>query len=176
MRASWWLLVVAGCNYAPTRLGDDVPSVADEPSDGVPSDAAIGIDALVCPGGYTENAFGSCYRIVTTPLSWQAAEAECETTTGAHLVVVDNGLEDAALPTATEHWIGYSETVAQGTYLWVTGAGVGFERWAPTEPDSLADAYCATTRPDAWHDDNCFELKRSVCELDGVAADPAAWQ
>lgn len=169
----------AGCSFEgppagePRAAGDS--GVEIDAPESQSSDAAVDA-ALTCPAGYGENAFGTCYRFETsTPKSWQDAETDCESE-GAHLVVVDTQDEDAALPDV--HWIGYSETVSEGTYVWVTGAGrSSYENWAIAagEPDLLQDAYCAVTRPDNWHDDNCFETKSYVCEYDGIVADPSTW-
>ena len=148
-----------------------------EVTDGSPPPGDAGQpDAFSCPASYVSNAFGTSYRIVTTPRTWQAAETDCEQS-GGHLAVVETAAEDSALPTSTEHWFGYSETSVQGTFLWVTGAGAStYTRWAAGEPDTIVGAYCAVTRPDGWHDDICTELKFYICECDGRPADPNAWQ
>lgn len=167
-------LVFAGCSFTgpaeTSRERDGAPP--GEVDSGPASDAAS--DAPGCPAGYTPNPFGSCYRAETaTPRSWQEAEVDCESE-GAHLVVVDSADEDAAIP--DYHWIGYSETIQEGTFVWVTGPGSSsYESWAPSEPDSTENTYCVVTRPDDWHDDNCFEEKAYVCERDGVVADPSTW-
>lgn len=144
-----------------------------------PDAAGGGTDAghdagRVCPSEYTENAFGTCYRDVTSGERWQAAEEDCESD-GAHLVVVDDAAENAAVPNG--RWIGYSETVTEGTFLWVTGAGASTFAgpWGGGDPDRLDDAYCVERRSDGWHDDNCWEAKAYLCEHDGRPADPSTW-
>jgi hypothetical protein len=180
MQRACSLIIVAACGFE-SRTAHE-PDTPDPSRDASPedapaidaADAATVPDAVECPPGYTSNAFGTCYRLVATPRTWQAAEVECEAT-GGHLVVVDDATENAVLPTSIEHWIGFSETVTAGAFLWVTGAGVSsFTGWAPTQPAPGGGA-CATTRPDGWHDDTCSELKRYLCEADGRPADGAAW-
>ncbi len=128
-----------------------------------------------CPSGYTRVLPDrtSCYRVSGSSRTWQEAERDCETD-GAHLVVVDDAMEDDLVP--DYHWIGYSETITDGDWLWVTGAGASsYEGWASGEP-RFGGAACAVQRPDGWHDDNDYEDKRYVCEYDGVAADGSTWE
>jgi len=160
---------------ADTGLRMDSMVVDSAAADTTPSDSRRPDMGLSCPSSYSMNVVGTCYRIVTSPrLDWQDAERACEAD-GAHLVVVNDAAEDALVPDL--HWIGYSETVTEGTFLWVTGAGASsYVVWGGTDPDRLADAYCVVQRPDDWHDDNCYETKPYVCEFDGRAADPAAWR
>ena len=129
-------------------------------------------DASGCPTSYTQSATG-CHRIVTKATNWLAAEQDCEKDgPGAHLVVVDSTAENNALPDYA--WIGLSERVKAGNYLLVTGKATTFKAYAPGEPVS-GGAACIVTRPDGWHDDNCYELKSYICEHDGVPADPSAY-
>jgi len=138
----------------------------------VPPDAALPPDAFGCPASYTERVPGSCYRLVTTGRTWDAAEADCEAA-GAHLAVVDDPTENAFV--STNQWIGATENVTPGTFVWVTGAALGFTGWATGEPGAAGGASCVEARTDGWHDDNGPELKPYACEYDGVAADPAAY-
>jgi hypothetical protein len=128
-----------------------------------------------CPTGYSRSLSGSssCYRIVATGRTWQQAETDCESA-GAHLIVVNDAAEDAFVP--PRHWMGYSETVSDGDWVWVTGTtDSGYTGWASGEP-AFGGAACAVQRTDGWHDDNDYENKSYVCEHDGVMADGSAWE
>ncbi len=145
--------------------------VADTaPPDTRPPDATP-----ACPSGYDRSlgASRSCYRIVSTTRTWQDAERDCESD-GAHLIVVNDSVEDDFVP--DYHWMGFSETVTDGDWRWVTGSrNSGYLGWAGGEP-AYGGAACAVQRPDGWHDDNDYESKAYVCEHDGDAADAAAWE
>jgi hypothetical protein len=152
---------------------DPLAPDADRTTDAAGADAAVDAPSA-CPPAYAPSGFVTCYRTELVGAAWRSAEADCEND-GAHLVVVGSQAEDLALP--DQYWIGYSETVVQGTFLWVTGPGAStYTNWASLEPDLLAGAYCTTTRPDNWHDDNCGEAKPYICEHDGIPADPTSWQ
>jgi hypothetical protein len=163
--------LLVACSFEPRGVPDGAPG-------NTPADASIGTPdaqpaddatAFACPAEYTLRVEGSCHRTVATLVTWDLAEADCETA-GAHLVVVDD-VAEAVLPDNV--WIGYTEIVTPGTFRWVTGAAVTFEGWASTEPGSIGGASCVEARADGWHDDNCPEAKAYVCEYDGRSADPA---
>jgi hypothetical protein len=163
---------VSACAFEPrvTAVAIDAPPGT---ADALPVDAPPLVDAgFDCPSRYTLRVAGSCLRDVTTPATWDAAEADCETA-GAHLVIVDDATENAAITGG--RWIGYSERVTAGTFKWVTGVPTAFEGWAVSEPGSIGGASCVEARADGWHDDNCPEAKAYTCEFDGRAADPATF-
>jgi hypothetical protein len=144
------------------------PDAPPPPIDGLPDASAP--DAASCPSGYTERVPGSCYRFDDTPRTWQDAEADCETA-GAHLAVVDSSEEDTYV--TGNRWIGFTEIVTPGTFVWVTGATITHTGWASGEPGAVGGASCVESRSDGWHDDNCPELKPYACEHDGTPADPS---
>ncbi len=152
-----------------------LPDADPSKPDANPSfDAALGVadagapDAKSCPTDYIENANGSCYRTVSSTATWTVAEADCEDdASGAHLIVIDSASEDAMV--ANFHWIGYTERVSDGEFLWVNGSLGEYPGFASGEPVS-GGAACVVTRSDGWHDDNCGESKVYVCEYDGMPA------
>jgi hypothetical protein len=147
----------------------DGPVAPDGPAT---PDGPVTPDALPCPIGYTQGPTG-CHRAVSATADWLTAEKNCEQDgVGAHLVVVDNAAENSALPDNV--WIGLSERVTAGVFLTVTGQPQGFTAYAPGEPVS-GGAACVESRPDGWHDDNCYEQKKYVCEFDGVPASSSAY-
>src|SRR5689334_4622198 len=146
----------AACTYtgrdlldgAPPPVGDaprlsDAPDASNPPDGEPPPDATLAPDSSSCPSTYTERVPGSCYRLVTTARTWDAAEADCETA-GAHLAVVDDSTENGFV--STGQWIGASENVTPGTFVWVTGAPLGFTGWAPGEPGAAGGASCIEAR------------------------------
>ncbi len=152
--------------------GDAGPSQIDAGVDMI--DATPGVadasvpDATSCPTNYIENANGSCYRVVSTSATWTAAEADCEDdASGAHLIVIDDATEDAMV--ANFHWIGYTERVTEGEFLWVNGSSGTYPGFASGEPVAGGGA-CVVTRSDGWHDDTCIKSKVYVCEYDGMPA------
>jgi len=137
-RAACALVVVAGCG-AQLGGGD---------SDGTNIDGAIlrdgsvdaPIDARPCTGG--DRAMvgpdASCFVHVTTPKTYLQAKAACEAM-NAHLAY----LKSATLDTFAEQfvgsvdtWIGGSDRVTEGTFLWEDGTAFAFTNWHTGEPNN----------------------------------------
>lgn len=151
-------------------VGTPITPAQDAGPDGAPGLADANTS---CPTGYLANVNGSCYRFVTAAATWMLAEADCEDdASGAHLIVVDDATENAMLPPF--HWIGYSEIVTAGVFLWVNGSTAAYAGFAASDP-VIGGAQCVVTRPDGWHDVNCGGLKSYVCEFDGIPADPTTY-
>lgn len=148
-------------------------------------------DAPVCPAAYatTLQSTSSLYRFVATNTTWPSAAADCsDDAEGAtHLVVVDTDQEraDIVAVSASDLWIGLSDRVAEGTFLWVTDQGPGLPSsgapWSPTQPDDqLGEQDCvriigatSSGTPTLYDDVGCESMLRDfVCECDGVAQDP----
>ncbi len=154
----------------------------------VPADAAVDAvpDAATCPATYSRvDGLPSLYRFVVVGDDWLAAELDCEddgatTGGGTHLVVLDNATEVAGLdPLLTElAWIGVSDRVTEDSYFRVTG-GVstfpGFRSGEPNDGGPFGVEDCVELNGAELNDEGCGELRRYVCECDGVPAIPAAY-
>jgi hypothetical protein len=146
----------------------------------MPPDAGA-IDAgPPCPIGYVRGP-SSCYEYVTTNTFWLDAEQACEAE-GAHLVVLDDALEEAYVesivpPGSSDTWIGLSDTVREGQYVWVTGALAWFTNWSVGQPDDggmYEDVGELRSADRHWNDSSFTVSQPYMCEYDGVAS-PGAW-
>ena len=82
---------------------------------------------------------GNEYALTEIGGTWTECEAEA-LAHDAHLVAVNSAAENSwvvdqfgVLP----HWIGLHETDNDGIYVWANGDTLGFEAWAPGQPDWL---------------------------------------
>ena len=128
--------VVAGCG---AHLDGDADAAADGRlvrDGGI--DAAV--DARPCTGGNSAMAGpdGTCFVLVTTPKTYLEAKASCEAMT-AHLAYLKN----AALDTFAESFVGNLDTfiggsdrVTEGTFLWEDGTPFSFTNWHTGEPNN----------------------------------------
>jgi hypothetical protein len=121
----------------------------------------------------------SRYREVTQGLPWVEAERDCELD-GAHLIVIDDEVENAWLATvaagvvtndSSTHqlvWIGAGDSGSEGSFDWVTGGAVPTTFWSVDEPNSLYDDEdCVEARASGgWNDDRCNAPLAYVCECD----------
>ncbi len=173
MRGRAWFVADLLCVGACGRIGFD------------PVDAA-----LACPASYTQTPDG-CYRVVTAPTGWIAAELDCEADR-AHLVVLDSldkhYVLHAMLATAgiSASWLGLSDRHVESAFQWVTAAGLdpSSDRcyWGSSGPNgdgNSATNDCVTQAtanscPD-WTVEDCGSLRPFVCEHDGTPADPTRY-
>lgn len=133
---------------ADTALGgpDAPPDVAIDAMADAMIDAPPG---AACPADYgiVDVTLPHRYRFVTTAGPWLQAEMVCAmdqiagSTRYTHLVVIDDDTErsrvTAVQPMRT--WIGLSDRVLEGRYLWITAGGavlpMAGSPWATNEPD-----------------------------------------
>jgi len=88
-------------------------------------------------------ANGHHYELISTILSWtdakSAAEASVFEGVNGHLVTITSASENAfvegLVPNNSIVWIGFTDEVNEGTFLWVTGEPVIYTNWNAGEPN-----------------------------------------
>jgi hypothetical protein len=163
-----------------------VPSPVDAGTSPALGDAApppaCAIDELQGPNDH-------CYFFDARTASWSAARSACQARgAGWELVSVRSEADSTFLAEqlAFEAWIGASDAVLEGAWLWVVdgrlfwlgdGSGQAFGgayvNWSSGEPNGGATSDCAravprspdSSNPDArWADLDCDLLRGAVCE------------
>lgn len=105
----------------------------------------------------------------TANAKWADAKAACEAM-GAHLLVIGDLFENAEMDAqlTNAHWIGYSDTAQEGTFLWANGAMSTYKNWGngggvPREDDED----CAVLQDGGlWEDVECDDSNPYACECD----------
>jgi hypothetical protein len=126
-------------------------------------------------------ASSSRYRVVTEPLAWAGAEADCaDDGGGAHLAVIGSEAERAGVDDLLNAglWIGLSDRVTEDTFRWVTGAASPFTAWGsgkPDDPDGTEDCVEQRRNMPNWDDLPCTDQLAYVCECDGQPPDPSTY-
>jgi hypothetical protein len=176
MRLYLCVALIAGCGRVDFDAHRDATA-----GDGA-DDTAVDMFTFTCSAGYTMQMAGSPsrYRVSLPSMTWLGAEADCESD-GGHLSVVDSPAENTFLfgllsPTS-QPWIGASDDVTEGTFLWVTGASVGTGMWSAGEPSNMGGVEdCASMTPSGlWNDLVCTTVRPYVCECDGHPAAAATY-
>lgn len=133
------LLLLAGCG---AELGGGPTQVGSEIVDGsVQRDAGVVTpDARPCTGGTAAMSApdGSCFVFVNTPVTYAAAKLAC-TNMNAHVAYLKNAQMDAAAEAfigTANTWIGASDLVTEGTFLWDDGSALLYTNWHTGEPNS----------------------------------------
>jgi lectin-like protein len=120
---------------------------------------------------------GSVYTL-TQPGNWFQAEAEANSL-GGHLVAINSAEEEQLLLTlfgGTEpFWIGLTDQVVEGVFVWTDGEPLTYSNWAPGEPNNENDEDYVNTNdfrgPGLWNDGHAdTRTFRGIVEL---APEPA---
>lgn len=106
----------------------------------------------------------SLYFINPQFMSGPQAQAYAQTF-GANLISVQSAAENADLLQALSNqgyagqviWIGFSDALSEGNFVWYDGAPITYSNWAPGEPNnSGGNENCTQIYPDGtWNDLNC---------------------
>lgn len=148
-------------------------------SDSIVTDAPIYfLDAGECPPTYTVEG-GSCYRFVTSSVTWLVAEASCEAdAVGAHLAIIADTSEAALIDSVwnSAAWIGGTDRLGEGTYVDVTDAPWTFFDWDAGDPDGDSEDCFSVDSTAELEDVPCSEAREFLCEFDGRPAVPSSYQ
>jgi hypothetical protein len=149
---------------------DARPDARDEPDAEPPADARP--DARPCVEGHQNMvANGRCYMWFDQDREWDDAVSDCAGL-GAHLVTVgdaaENTLVQALGASAGYVWLGASDLVLEGSWIWVDGVPSSYTNWSSGQPDNGSGTEdCVYMLADGrWNDDQCGHGVRYVCERD----------
>lgn len=78
---------------------------------------------------------GHRYYKSNSSMSWSSAKSLCEGN-GGHLVTITSAAENSFCSSPTRMWIGLTDQISEGTYMWVTGEPLLYTNWAPSQPDN----------------------------------------
>jgi hypothetical protein len=139
----WWrastLLVLGGCAQI---FGLDATSQGAPPdarrADAPPPPPA---DARACAGGDARSvdpATGACYVFFSAPMTRDAARTACQGL-GARLASIQSASENtliASLVGTSEAFIGGSDELIEGSFVWDDGTPVQLTNWNTGEPNN----------------------------------------
>lgn len=159
-------------------LVDAPPDAPDALFDGMP-DASL--DAPGCPMTYAATA-GRYYRLSTTQAGWAGAAADCaDDSPTSHLVVIGTPAEltlvNNTFSDENEIWIGLSDRITDGTFLWVTTEDtMGYPPASGAPWQNLGTGPCVQHKiPDGFNTRDCGLTRRYLCECDGYPNDPSRY-
>jgi hypothetical protein len=104
--------------------------------------------------------------------TWTASEAEAEALGGTLAIIDDQAENDWIYSTFAMYggiprnlWIGATDAVVEGTWVWVTGEPWSYMAWATGEPNDSGDClwfWYATLA--GWDDTDCASQNAYLCE------------
>ncbi|CAJ1059157.1 CD209 antigen-like protein E [Xyrichtys novacula] len=119
-------------------------------------------------GGWKK--FGtSCYYASSTKKNWWSSRTDC-TSKGADLVIINSEEEkvfvsELVTPGANT-WIGLTDDVTEGTWMWVDGTPATTTYWEDGQPNSMGgNQDCGEmVQRGEWNDDKCTVENIYICE------------
>ncbi len=135
--------LLAGC----AQLAGLDPTTGPAPGDAPPADTpALDVvpDAKVCAGGdarVTDPQSGACIVLFTTPTDRAAARATCQglAPTG-DLAKIDSTTKSTQIAnligTATDAFVGGTDLITEGTFVWADGSPLALTNWNTGEPNN----------------------------------------
>ena len=134
----------------------------------------------VCPNNWI-HLQGSCYKISSRTLNWNAAKSACKAL-GSNLVMVKSQAEQQALASKISQsiWMGlYRDPKDTSRWLWVDGTRVTYTNWYQGEPNNRVSEQCGMmwSADYAWHwnDGGCSYALYYVCETTGRSKNNMFW-
>ncbi len=157
--------------------GDDLHDVAGPPGD-TPRDTPVAL----CPASYTiAGDDGTRFRIDPMRSTWDVAEAACEADAADGHLVTFHELEETTRVAAAAgngaFWVGVSDRITEGTFLFVTGTAATYLPWQAGAP-TAGGPDCVSWTPTAqtYLDEDCTLVRPHVCVCgDGRRADHGAF-
>ncbi|XP_021372939.1 macrophage mannose receptor 1-like [Mizuhopecten yessoensis] len=150
--------------------------------------AQTSTDLTHCPGSVARNKYlkvygGRCLQFVLHEKSWTRAKADCKSRGGNLVMIKTTGKQTFVYNTLKSlHWhynglwIGGSDSVREGKWVWVDGTPMSFGNWHRGQGPSAHHGFffssssfedCAQMRLDdsgRWHDYSCGRSYSYICE------------
>lgn len=121
----------------------EIRSSQDCNENGVPDECELRSGPTVPPPGAIRNPDNGHHYLLTNPSTWAEAEVQA-VSMGGHLATIRSADEnqwlfDTFLPQtgANQVFIGCSDLVVEGQWVWTSGEPMTYTNWAPGQPDNV---------------------------------------
>ena len=149
---------------------EDVATVAaGDENDGAEKGEGIPEDAVEIEGNY--------YKVynLKSVRTWQQAEGYCEALGGHLAVITSDSLNDALYELARSSgyksaFFGFSDSISEGNWKWVTSAQPGYRNWGASEPNAANSSedyamFSTSEKNGKWNDSQFgFETRSFICQ------------
>lgn len=115
---------------------------------------------------------GSCYKISSKALNWNAAKAACEAMGSKLAMVTSQAEQQALIPKLVRSvWIGlHRNPKDKSRWLWADGTQATYTNWYTGKPNSVREEcgvmYKSRYRG-RWNDWLCSNTINYICEMNG---------
>lgn len=174
----------AACSSTVAGGQASTPDAAGQRSDGAPALASIDAAPVELPcimgdAQLVDPADGTCYMLFSEAKTWQVAQGDCLALSGT-LAVLSQPEKQAVVQTLSENhpldgpdlWLGATDVVVEGTFVWLDGEPMVYENWREGEPNDNgpgdAPENCVVIEGDTdlheWDDRSCVVPSPYICE------------
>lgn len=135
-----------------------------------PSKNILKISYSSCPASLTELGKAT-YRFVKTKRTWFSARDDCRDWGGELATVTSQALNKYLLKYMKSRgpfcsgWIGYSDFVKEGNFVWTGSSSSKYTNWNKYEPNGKTEENCVHILPSGkWNDIRCDKAFSYICE------------
>ena len=131
--------------------------------------------SIIGPGSFTSigEYNGHTYYRSNSAATYATARTTCENAGGTLVVITSEGENDfiqTNLGINNHVWIGLTDEVNEGTYVWATGESFGdYTNWASGQPDASQDHGGMYYHTGEWWDDHGTDSYRYVLEIPSLS-------
>ncbi|KAM6952105.1 CD209 antigen-like protein D [Lycodopsis pacificus] len=133
---------------------------------------AVQVRNMPCKTGWRQFS-DNCYILSSVKKNWTASRDACNAE-GADLVVINSRAEQAfvnrLLTSSLNAWIGLTDSVTEGTWMWVDGTPLNTTYWQAGQPNSYGgnqdcgEITQSSSGVGEWNDDGCHSDQIFICE------------
>ncbi|XP_041846390.1 asialoglycoprotein receptor 1-like [Melanotaenia boesemani] len=129
------------------------------------------VEGMLCPPSWRKFDT-SCYFVSSEKKNWTESRKAC-IAEGADLTVINSHGEQVfvnGLLFAHENaWIGLTDSLIEGTWMWVDGSPINETYWQVGQPngytgDQDCGEFVQASPQGVWNDDGCFAKQIWICE------------
>ena len=105
------------------------------------------------------------YKYYETPHTWARARLHCQSL-NKDLAILENGFhtfQASSLHPLSPAWIGLSDQLKEGEWLWTGGQPLAYSYWKSGQPNG-GDCVAQEPKTSFWYDSNCTDELPFVCE------------
>src|SRR3989338_1373748 len=136
-------------------------------------------DKIKAEDSWILNHANNHYYKLGSVTTWEKAQAEA-VAQGGYLTTINNAeenrwLAETFLPYGGQLWIGFSDAISEGTWIWSNNEAAEFTSWGPGEPNNSGDEDYAGLHPTdlTWNDFAGFYDIPGIIEKDSNIPQPA---
>ncbi|XP_071822362.1 uncharacterized protein [Apostichopus japonicus] len=122
----------------------------------------------LCPQDYARLYMNTCYKLGFDAMSWDNARADCQSSPGGELMVINDDDEYDFIVGAAgdiEWWMGLYDKGQEGAWRWVDCSDKDNSDWFPGEPDDYGKQDCGYLQEGFFYDWQCEAAFPYVCEV-----------